>query len=388
MTDNSLAKAQSLGVLDNQSAVRQNSLNKRDRVDFYKFTLNRSSNVNLQLSNLRTSADFSLLNSSGSVISRSTKGRGKSKQFQKQLDVGTYYVQVIGRTSNSTRYKLTSSATPVTPVAFSGGGSNDSGGGDGGGTINNPINLGTLTGSPVTRLKDSAGSIVNGTNKYYKFQLGQLTALNITQSKASQVGATMFLHYDTNSNGILDSAETGRAIAIGNGDDISGVTTGPISTVLPATGTYFLNFDTVGIGTALYDLTLTPTPLPSILPTDPGSDSSNAYNLGALSPGGKIEVKDYVGQVDATDVYRFSIGRDSTFTLTSQALAVGKGYTSESSFSAIATVKKIGGNEESEFFIYDNGSQRAFSRSLSAGNYSLSVKQFSRADVAYMISIA
>jgi hypothetical protein len=94
-------------------------------------------------------------------------------------------VQVIGRSNNATRYKLTSSATPVTPmtpVAPSSGSSNDSGSGGGEGTINNPINLGTLTGSPVTCLNDSAGSIVNGTNKYYKFQLSQLTALNITQN--------------------------------------------------------------------------------------------------------------------------------------------------------------------------------------------------------------
>jgi hypothetical protein len=179
------------------------------------------------------------------------------------------------------------------------------------------------------------------------------------------------------------------AIDVGNGETNPGTTLGPISTALPATGTYFLNVDTTSIGTALYDLTFTPTPLPSTFPTDPGSDLSSAYNLGALSSGGKIEVKDYVGQLDTRDFYRFSIGGDSMFTFTSQALAVGAGYTSESSYSAIATVKKIGGSEEFDFFIYDNGGQRAFSRSLSAGNYSLSVKQFSnRDDVAYMVSIA
>jgi Bacterial pre-peptidase C-terminal domain len=384
MTDNSLAKAQSLGALDGRSAIKQNSLNKRDRVDFYKFTLNRSSNVDLQLSKLRTSADFSVLNSSGSVMVRSTRGSGKSKQFQGQLDAGTYYVQVIGRTNKATRYMLTTSAapvTPVTPVAPGGGGSTPNSGNSGSGTLNNPINLGTLTNTPLTRLKDSAGGVVNGTNKYYKFQLGQLSNLNIQMSKASSVGALMFLHYDANLNGLLDSSEMTSAIAIGNGETDVGLTIGPISTVLPATGTYFLNVDTTGTATALYDLTITPTALPSTLPTDPGSDSSSAYNLGLLNKGGKIEVKDYVGQVDTKDAYRFSVGGDSTFTFTSQVLA---GDTT----SAIATVYK-NGSEQFEFFIGNDRERLLISRSLTAGNYELSVKQFSRGDdVAYMIAIA
>jgi 4-diphosphocytidyl-2C-methyl-D-erythritol kinase len=96
MMDNSLAKAQSLGLLDGNSVTKRDSLNKRDRVDLFKFTLNRSSNVNFKLAGLRSNADLLLLNGSGGTIARSAKGGNKTEKVQQQLAAGTYYVQVKG----------------------------------------------------------------------------------------------------------------------------------------------------------------------------------------------------------------------------------------------------------------------------------------------------
>ncbi|HEY9646127.1 MAG TPA: PPC domain-containing protein, partial [Chroococcidiopsis sp.] len=62
MTDNSLSKARSLGTLGNKAVVRKDVVGPRDRLDFYKFTLNRSSNVKLQLSGLQANADLIVFN--------------------------------------------------------------------------------------------------------------------------------------------------------------------------------------------------------------------------------------------------------------------------------------------------------------------------------------
>ncbi|HEY9642686.1 MAG TPA: hypothetical protein V6C57_19520, partial [Coleofasciculaceae cyanobacterium] len=61
MTDNSLSKARSLGLLSSKTVVRKDLVSSSDRVDFYKFTLNRSSNVKFQLSGLQANADLVML---------------------------------------------------------------------------------------------------------------------------------------------------------------------------------------------------------------------------------------------------------------------------------------------------------------------------------------
>jgi hypothetical protein len=110
MTDNTLAKARALGAIDGRSIVKRDALNRRDRVDYFKFSLNRSSNVNFKLAGLRANADLSLLDSAGKNIVRSAKPGKKDESMQRQLAAGTYYVRVNGRGS-ATKYKLTMNAT-------------------------------------------------------------------------------------------------------------------------------------------------------------------------------------------------------------------------------------------------------------------------------------
>jgi Bacterial pre-peptidase C-terminal domain len=109
MTDNSLAKAQPLGILDNNSVVRRNALSGRDRVDYFKFSLGKSGSANFKLSGLRSNADLALLDGTGKVIARSNKGGNKPEKLQRQLAAGEYYIQVKGN-GGSTKYKLKSSA--------------------------------------------------------------------------------------------------------------------------------------------------------------------------------------------------------------------------------------------------------------------------------------
>ncbi|GAB4146283.1 MAG: hypothetical protein Fur0046_24180 [Cyanobacteria bacterium J069] len=119
-----------MGVLGSKPVVRRDLVGPSDRTDFYKFSLKRSSSVNLQLSNLQANADLLLLNRAGKAIARSRKGGTQAEQITRQLQSGTYYVQVLGRGSKNTRYKLVGSTT-------AGGG-----GGGGNGTRSNPFDLG------------------------------------------------------------------------------------------------------------------------------------------------------------------------------------------------------------------------------------------------------
>jgi hypothetical protein len=146
MSDNSLAKATSLGFLDGQSLTRKNSLSQDDRVDFFKFSLNKSGSAKFKLTGLRANADLALLNETGKVVARSNKGGNKAEKLLVQLTAGTFYLQIKGK-GGSTSYKLKSSA-----AATGGGGTNPETG-----TADNPIDLETLTGGPVGRSRQTAG---------------------------------------------------------------------------------------------------------------------------------------------------------------------------------------------------------------------------------------
>jgi trimeric autotransporter adhesin len=299
--DNSLAKAQSLGLLDGNSVVKRDSLNKRDRVDFFKFTLNRSSSAKFKLAGLSANADLALLDSTGKAIGRSNKGGNKAEKVQRQLTAGTYYLQVKGQ-GGATGYKLKSSA-----VAVGGGGGGTS---PGTGTADSPIDLGTLTGGPVAQSRQMGGASIFA-QKVYKFNLAQITDVSIALSQVTGSGR-MELFFDSNRNGKYDN-NVDQSVAFGSASESAN---DPISSkVLPAIGTYFVTVYKDSPNNMVYDLTATANPVfPSSLPTDPGSEPTTAYNFGTLNKGGTFEAKDYVGGLDATDIFRFTLGEASKVT--------------------------------------------------------------------------
>jgi hypothetical protein len=300
MADNSRSSARPLGVLGSKPVVRRDLVGPSDRTDFFKFSLKRSSNVNFQLSNLQANADLLLLNRAGRAIARSQKGGKQAEQITRQLQSGTYYVQVVGRGGKNTRYRLVGSAT-----AGSGGG----GGSSGNGTRSNPFDLGTLNGGSVVRSRDIAGTS-GAESKVYKFRLGQISNLTIALSQVSG-GGTMRLYNDANRNGIFDDFNT-SGIAFGDGSVSSNR---PISEVFPSTETYFLEVTRdFSFSTMQYDITFNTTQVPGNIPADPGSEPTTAFNLGNLSKGGRLEAKDYVGRVDENDLYRFTLNETGRVT--------------------------------------------------------------------------
>lgn len=368
MTDNSLGNARNLGALSNKTVVRQDLVGPRDRADFYKFTLNRSSNATFKLSGLKANADLIMLNGAGKAIARSRKGGNQAEQVNRQLAEGTYYVQVVGRGSKQTRYRITGSTSD-------GGG----GGSAGNGTRSNPIDLGTLTNVPVTRSRDKTlpNDRLDLGGLYYKFNLAQISDVSVRMGQVSG-DSEVEIYFDSNRNGVWDSPldqQVDTTLGAASGSTTSNT---PFTSLLP-TGTYFMrattrtspNFE------AQYDLTLlpSPAPVPGNLPTDPGIEESTAYNLGALNRGGKFDVKDYVGsRADSKDVFRFNLGESATVAFTSKLTA---GFSDTSSNSpTIRIFRDSNGNnfiEESERvatrFFRPNGDQQVDSSTLQAGNY-------------------
>ncbi|GCL46305.1 S8 family serine peptidase [Microcystis aeruginosa] len=84
-----------------------------DTNDYYRFSLGTTSDFSLNLTGLSADADVSLLDSNGSVITRSTNSSNSSESITRQLSAGTYFVQVYPY-SGSTNYNLALSATTAT----------------------------------------------------------------------------------------------------------------------------------------------------------------------------------------------------------------------------------------------------------------------------------
>jgi Bacterial pre-peptidase C-terminal domain len=367
MTDNSLSKARTLGVLGSRTVARRDLVGPSDRLDFYKFTLRRSSNVKFLLSGLRANADLLIFNRLGKAIARSKRGSTITEQISRQLTAGTYYVQVLNRSKAGTRYRLAGSV-----VSGVGGG----GGSTPAGTRANPIDLGLLTGIPVGRSQDVAGGFE--APKVYKFQLGQISDVSIALSQVAG-GGTMRLYYDTNRNGQFDLSDN-STIDSGEGSESSNR---PISSVLPATGTYFLEVSRdFQYNTMVYNLAVNTTPVPGNIPTDPGSEPTTAYNLGTLNRGGRLEAKDYVGRIDSTDIYRFNLSETSNVTFGRLDVA------GDINVEAIVYQDKNNNNllELNEFIGQIIGNQG--STNLQAGSYYLSVKQSNVSNTAYTVTIS
>jgi hypothetical protein len=352
MSDNSLAKAQVLGVLDGGSTKKKGALSKGDRVDFFQFTLNRSSNVNFKLAGLRANADLSLLDSTGKNIVRSAKPGNKTEKVQRQLAAGTYYLQVKGD------------------------GGTGPGPGPGTGTADNPIDLGIIGSTAVSRSQDSAG-LRDEKALYYKFQMGQIGTVNFRMSQVTGDGS-VGLYYDSNRNGKLDFEDLTVNSFVAEGSSSNNQSD---TEVLPASGTYFLKARSGNLTSDVrYDLLLTPTLAPGNLPSDPGPEETTAYNLGTLNKGSSFDVKDYVGTVDQKDVFRFNLGTAAKVTYL-KAVPTGDEFSVYSKI--VYDTNGNGLSDSSDPIIFSSNTDDA-SFDLQAGNYFMFVD---RGPGAYSINL-
>jgi hypothetical protein len=108
--DNSFAKARNVGALSGLNVFRD-SVGRKDKNDFYTFTLNRSSDFSLNLSQLKSDVNVALIQG-GRTILKSAKSGKRSEAIATTLSAGTYYVRVYpGR--NDSKYRLKLCASPI-----------------------------------------------------------------------------------------------------------------------------------------------------------------------------------------------------------------------------------------------------------------------------------
>ncbi|MEO0407534.1 MAG: hypothetical protein AAF289_09310 [Cyanobacteria bacterium P01_A01_bin.135] len=156
-----------------------------------------------------------------------------------------------------------------------------------------PNNLGALFGNrTINDTFDSTDRIA-----YYQFTLTQNADISVFFSGRS---LRANLVADLNNNDIVD----------GNEEVVNGIfgSTESFSESLPA-GTYFIELQTFSTASNPYTLRLSATLDPSNRPADPGNDILQAQNIGVLS--GRVSLRDYVGDLDETDFYRFRLTNDS-----------------------------------------------------------------------------
>jgi murein DD-endopeptidase MepM/ murein hydrolase activator NlpD/uncharacterized protein with LGFP repeats len=83
-----------------------------DRSDFYKFTVSGTSDAYISLNALNADANLSLSNSSGQQIAASTRTGRTSEAILTKLTAGTYYIEVV-QSSGNTTYDLSVSSNSL-----------------------------------------------------------------------------------------------------------------------------------------------------------------------------------------------------------------------------------------------------------------------------------
>ncbi|MBW4492539.1 MAG: PPC domain-containing protein [Oscillatoria princeps RMCB-10] len=177
-------------------------------------------------------------------------------------------------------------------------------------TFRSATDLGVLSANRT--ITDFVGT--DDRNDYYRFTLNNNSDVDLTLGALTD-SAYVQLIKDYNQNGELNTGD-GEVLKEDSGYSSSNA---DISTSLQA-GTYFMRvFTYYTDDNTNYDLRLGVTSKPATTSTDPGSTLSTALNIGALSPN-TTTFKDFVGQTDQNDCYRFTLNSNSNLRVTLAAL--------------------------------------------------------------------
>jgi hypothetical protein len=336
-----------IGTLSNSFAA-QNSVSKQDKLDFYKFNVDAVSDLNIGFSGRTSSAIIRLYrdeNNDGLVNSREQLdvkniSQGSISRF---LTTGTYFISV-GNYNAETRYDLTLTTTAYPEYTSA---IND----------NQALTARSINLSQPFTTKDYVGDF-DGSD-FYKFNLSSLSDFNASLSGLPN-GALMRLYRDSNNNGLIESNEKINEVASSqNGGSISRLLT---------PGNYFVSIEKTGT-TTRYDLALSSTAYPDYTPAiEPGDRPLTARNLGTFT--GSFTAKDYIGDLDQTDYYRFNLSQARNFT------ANFTGIPGSASLFLYRDENDNGVVDNKEQLDDKTGFQTSLARSLTAGTYFLAVEQY------------
>jgi hypothetical protein len=108
--DNTLAQARLIGAIDGVKTFRD-SVSRKDKNDFYTFTLNRRSNFSLKLAKLKDNVNVALIRDGQTILS-SARPKKKPERIASTLPAGTYSIRVFTKRGTS-KYQLKLGASPV-----------------------------------------------------------------------------------------------------------------------------------------------------------------------------------------------------------------------------------------------------------------------------------
>jgi serine protease len=89
-----ISTAFNLGDINGSAYIYSDLLNWVDMNDFYQFQLDSAGTVNLTLKELEGNADLYLLNSTGTILTASTQLGTTNESIVRELEAGTYYIQI------------------------------------------------------------------------------------------------------------------------------------------------------------------------------------------------------------------------------------------------------------------------------------------------------
>jgi hypothetical protein len=301
--DDSLRTARNLGRITTPVSI-SDSVNSSDLTDYYRFTLDTASIVDLSVVGVSSGMRAILIEDRdrdrvvdiGETIgSANTLFGGSIGNLTARLTAGTYFIQAVQETMFAspagTNYSFTLSATPFDPPPDLVGN-----------TLRTARNIGQIT-TPETFTDFVAGFNSNiDPVDYYRFTLDTTSTLNLSVAGTTG-GIGVSVIQDINGNRIVDAGEV-----IGS----SGATL--------TAGTYFLQVSQGGMfGTpegANYSLTVSATPFDP--PPDlAGNTLRTARNIGQITTPETFtdSIDGFNSNIDTSDYYRFRLETTSNLNL-------------------------------------------------------------------------
>lgn len=330
---------EALGIeLNSTAQTFTDWLGSTDTNDYYRFTLDKTSILELTLDGLSADADVRLLNSSGNTVASSLKGGINAESISQSLDAGNYYIKVYpGSNNENTSYNLNLSASPED---FAG---------------NNLDNARSITldesgtAKTFTDWIDSVDAI-----DYYSFNLDVISTLEINLD-------SLVADADVR---LLDAS--GNTISVSNN---GGNSSESINQTLSA-GNYYIQVYPWANAATSYDL--------SVLATifDSAGNSLNEA-LGIELNSTTQTFTDWLGSTDTNDFYRFTLDETSILELSMDGL------------SADADVRLLNssGNTVASSFNAGN-TDESINRKLDAGDYYIQVYPWGDANTYYNLNVS
>jgi trimeric autotransporter adhesin len=309
-----------------------------DTVDYYKVELAERRTLTAILTPQQANADLEIRNSADQVIvpgGSSTNLGTAVDRVSLDLNPGVYYIRVFTTPGTATAYRLQVEDTAVDLI---------------GNTPAAAFNFGLLNSPPVPP-KNAEDSLGRTDVDFFKFQLNTLSNFSLTLTGLDGDADVELL--DRNSNLIARS-----------------INAGPVPEAVISrleAGEYFIRVypGTSTSSTEFYNLTVFAVPVDSA-----GFTITDALNITNQidNPFAPAEFRDWVGEVDLSDMYRFDLDAPAFFNLSLKGLTANADVDvqlwqagANGAITVVAASTQIGSLDES------------FNRSLAAGTYYIRV---------------